>query len=82
MSNISGDINQRYFMFSKDHFDKMVDIEKKAGNSYKPGTVIVNGFPKKFTMITRDPEQYTTRYGDAKVVISGDIRKIRYTDPL
>ena len=45
------------------------------------GSVIVNGYPKKFTMITRNPETYTQRYPDAKVVISGDIRKIRYTEP-
>lgn len=77
----TNDINYRYFMFSKDHYDKIIEIEKKAGNSYKFGEVLVNGYPKKFTMITRNPETYTQRYGDAKVVISGDIRKIRYSEP-
>lgn len=77
----STDINFRYFMFSKEDYDKKTEIEKRAGNNYKFGTVMVNGFPKKFTMITRNPESYTQRYGDAKVIISGDIRKIRYTEP-
>ena len=79
--NNQNDINYRYFMFSKDHYDKTLEIEKKAGNNYKFGSVIVNGYPKKFTMITRNPETYTQRYPDAKVVISGDIRKIKYTEP-
>lgn len=76
------DINFRYFMFSKEHYDKTLEIEKKAGNKYKFGTVIVNGYPKVFTGITRNPESYSQRYGDAKVIISGDIRKIRYTEPM
>ena len=76
------DINFRYFMFSKEHYDKILEIEKKAGNNYKFGEVIVNGFPKKFTTIVRDPQTYTNRYSDAKVIISGDIRKIKYNEPL
>jgi hypothetical protein len=68
-------------MFSKDHYDKTLSIEKKSGSNYKFGTVTVNGFPKVFTSITRNPESYTKVYSDAKVVVSGDIRKIRYTEP-
>ncbi len=53
-----------------------------SGNKhYKFGTVLVNGYPKMFTSIVRDPNQYSGRYGDAKVVASGDIRKMRYTEP-
>lgn len=79
--NIMADLYQRYFMFSTEHYNKVLEIEKQNGNrNYKFGTVMVNGFPKKFTQIVRDPQNYTKLYGDAKVIISGDIRKIRYTD--
>ena len=72
----------RYFMFSKDHYDKIKEIEAKAGNrNYQFGKVIVNGYGKVFTSIVRDPSTYTIRYGDAKIICKGDIRKIRYTEP-
>lgn len=77
------DINHRFFMFSREHYDNIKAIEEKSGNrNYRFGQVYVNGVPKPFTTIVRDPNGYTTRYGDAKVVISGDIRKIRYTEPM
>lgn len=72
----------RYFMFSMEHYNKTRDIEKKCGNNnYKFGQVIVSGNYKPFTVITRDPETYSRRYSDAKIVTSGDIRKIKYTEP-
>lgn len=72
----------RYFMFSRTHYDKIKDIETKAGNiGYVSGKVIVNGEKKNFTSIVRDPEFYVSLYGDAKIICMGDIRKIRYTEP-
>ena len=72
----------RYFMFSKDHYDKIKEIEAKAGHrNYQFGKVIVNGYGKVFTSIVRDPSTDTIRYGDAKIICKGDIRKIRYTEP-
>ena len=38
----STDINFRYFMFSKEDYDKKTEIEKKAGNNYKFGTVMID----------------------------------------
>lgn len=76
------DLYTRYFLFSQDHYDKVKAIEEKAGNrNYKFGTVLVGGYPKIYTIVTRNPTAYTQRYGDAKIVLSGDIRKVRYTDP-
>ena len=69
-------------MFSHDHYEAIKETEARSGNKhYKFGTVLVNGYPKMFTSIVRDPNQYSGRYGDAKVVASGDIRKMRYTEP-
>ena len=42
---------------------------------------MVNGYGKVFTSIVRDPSTYTVRYGDAKIICKGDIRKIRYSEP-
>ncbi len=72
----------RYFMFSQEHYNLTKNIEAKSGNkSYVFGKVYVGGYPKTFTSIVRNPETYTIRYGDAKVICSGDIRNIRYTEP-
>ena len=71
----------RYFMFSTDHYNKILSIEKKSGNQYKSGMVLVAGNYKKFTSIVLDPEKYSKLYPDAKVVTCGDIRKIKYTEP-
>ena len=78
----SNDINHRYFMYSREHQDKIKEIESKGGNrNYKFGVVYINGTPRTYTSIVRDPNGYTTLYGDAKVLVSGDIRKIRFTEP-
>ena len=67
---------------TKKMLDKIKEIEAKAGNrNYQFGKVIVNGYGKVFTSIVRDPSTYTIRYGDAKIICKGDIRKIRYTEP-
>lgn len=82
MLSMSIDINQRYFMFSREHYDIIKSIEEKSGNrNYKFGQVYVNGIPKTYTSIERNPEVYSKRYGDAKVIITGNIRKIRHTEP-
>lgn len=71
----------RYFMFSHEHFLKMQELEKKAGNrNFQLGNVLVSGTFKKYTYMTRDPESYSKRYPDAKIVQSGDMRKLRFTE--
>ena len=76
------DIYIRYFLFSQEHHDKVKALEEKAGNKhYRDGNVIVAGFPKPYTAIVLRPEEYTRRFGDAKVVLCDDIRKVKYTRP-
>ena len=72
----------RYFMFSYEHYRKIIELADKNGDKNpKIGKVLVTGNYKKYTTIARDPETYSKRYSDAKIVLSGDIRKIRYTEP-
>ena len=77
------DIYTRYFLFSQSHYEKIKEIEKKAGNpNYKPGTVMVSGYFKPFTAMETRPEKYTQIHGDTKIVLVGDIRKVKYTNPV
>ena len=72
---------ERYFMFSQEHARYIKDLEAKNGNkNYRLGTVLVGGTYKPFTNIVTDPKTYTDRYSDAKIVASGDLRKIKYKD--
>lgn len=69
----------RYFMFSNEHLDKIKELAEKNGDKNpKIGKVMVAGNYKKYTYMTCDPETYSQRYSDARIVCSGDIRKIRY----
>ena len=69
----------RYFMFSNEHLDKIKELAEKNGDKNpKIGKVMVAGNYKKYTYMTRDPETYSQRYSDARIICSGDIRKIRY----
>lgn len=73
------DLYSRYFMFSNEHMQKVKDLAKKNGD-FNPifGKVLVGGQYKMYTMLTNDPESYTKRYSDARTVVSGDIRQIKY----
>lgn len=74
------DMYKRYFVFSQKQMDLRISVEKdKLGRSPKFGTVIVNGSPKVFTEIVTDMS--SCRFADAVMLISGDIRKIKYTEP-
>ena len=65
----------RYFMYSTEE----EELRKKIhGNNVSFGTVFVRGIPKRYTSIVRDPKDAKA---DAIVVISGDIRKIKYIPP-
>lgn len=67
----------RYFIFSKTQMDNMIAMAKKRGSSVpKFGTVVVNGVPKTFTLMTTSIDNL--RYTDSKVIISGDMRTIKY----
>lgn len=73
------DLYTRYFMFSNEHLKKIKDLAAKNGErNPELGKVLVAGKYKKYTYMTNDPESYCVRYSDAKTVVSGDIRKIKY----
>ena len=74
------DINTRYFMYSREHHDKINDLEAKAGNKRKLGKVFINGTTKQYTAIVRNPNEYAKLYSDAITIVTGDIRKINYTE--
>ena len=79
---MSDSMYTRYFMFSYEHSKKLEELAKKNGNmSPKLGKVMVAGNYKKYTFMTTDPERYSKLYGDARIVVSGDLRKMRYTEP-
>lgn len=78
----SDSLYTRYFMFSYEHYKKIQEMSAKNGVlNPQLGKVMVAGNYKKYTFMTRDPESYSSRYSDAKVIMSGDIRKIRYVEP-
>jgi hypothetical protein len=69
-------------MFSYEHYNKIKEMAEKNGDrNPQIGKVMVAGNYKCYTFMTRDPETYSSRYSDAKIIMSGDIRKIRYTEP-
>ena len=76
MSNIY----ERTFIFSQQQKDEKTKIETSNGGS-KPtfGTVVVRGVSKVYTDIVTPRTQ--SRYADARILISGDIRNIVYTNP-
>lgn len=76
---MTNNLYTRYFMFSHEHFNKIKELAEKNGDmNPKLGKVLVSGNFKKYTMLTNDPENYSKRYPDARIIASGDIRKIKY----
>lgn len=75
------DMYNRYFMFSQEHMRYLKELEAKQGNkNYRPSTVLVGGSYKPYTNMVTDPKVYTDRYSDARIVASGDIRKMKFTE--
>lgn len=73
------DLYTRYFMFSNEHLNKIRELASKNGDmNPKIGKVLVHGNYKKYTFMTNNPDVYSSRYADARIVVSGDIRKIKY----
>ena len=67
----------RTFVFSKTQHDEIIALEGKHDNKVKFGTVIVNGVPHIYTEMI--PTGRQSRYPDARVLIKGDIRKLKFT---
>lgn len=65
----------RYFVYSSLEEDRCKRI---YGGSYSPGNVMVRGIPKPYTDILTDLDATEP---STIVVIKGDIRKIKYTEP-
>ena len=70
------DIYNRIFIFSKEQMNRKKEIE---GKKAKFGTVIVKGSSKIYTEIVR--KITPSLPSDYEIVISGDIRKIKYFPP-
>jgi hypothetical protein len=73
--NTASSMYHRYFVYSAEEEALQIKVH---GRDASFGTVSVRGIPKRYTSIVRDPKDSKP---DAIVLISGDIRKIRYTPP-
>jgi hypothetical protein len=76
MSNIY----ERCFIFSREQMEHRISVETANGGSTpKFGSVIVNGIPKTYTDIVVSMDK--ARYSDSTLLVRGDIRTIKYTQP-
>ena len=70
------DIYNRIFIFSKEQMKRKKEIE---GKNARFGTVIVKGSSKIYTEIVRNLNGNLP--SDYEIIVSGDIRKIKYFPP-
>lgn len=70
------DIYNRIFIFSKEQAKRKKEIE---GKNARFGTVVVKGSNKTYTEILRNLNGNLP--SDYEIIISGDIRKIKYFPP-
>ena len=68
----------KYFFYSNEQLTLRRQVELRMGKKFKVGHVTVNGIKKPFTEMSSLP---TSRYADAKLIISGDPDLLRYTEP-
>lgn len=68
--------NIRYFIFSRTQLNLQKEVARKLGKNFASNKVYSNGQALEFTEIIKDPNN--SRYADAKVVASGDIKKMKY----
>ena len=76
---MASDLYHRIFVYSAQQAKALKEIHEVNGNRYHLGTVIINGAERKYTSIVRDISE--VQYSDARTLIEGDIRHIRYTSP-
>lgn len=69
----------RYFLYSASQYKERLDIEKKIGKIFVPGTVFYQGKKYQFTEMTDDPNKCI--YADCKVVAQGYIEDMKYNLP-
>lgn len=75
MDTKTSSMYHRYFVYSAEEEALQIKVH---GTNTLFGTVSVRGVPKRYTSIVRDPKDSKS---DAIILISGDIRKIKYTPP-
>ena len=73
------DMYKRDFVYSREQKKDKEKIFAKINKVYTPGSVIVKGRTKPFTDIVLDINKFA--YSDAQLVVSGDIRQIKYVAP-
>lgn len=71
------DIWKRTFVFSREQQDRKKSIDIKMGKNPEFGTVLVNGTPKVYTDIVTDMTK--VKFADSIALITGDIRRIKFT---
>lgn len=67
----------RYFMFSREQKKMQQEMSRRIGKNFVPKKVFVNGQEKEYTEILKDSNK--SRYTDAILVASGDLKQIKYT---
>jgi len=74
MSNIY----ERTFVYSQKQKEEMTKIQTANGGAKpKLGTVIIRGVKKEYTEMLAASR--SSRYPDARILITGDLRNISYT---
>lgn len=67
-----------YFLYSDEHLKEQNSILNKVGKQFNPGTVVVNGKRKNFTIISET--KTIARFIDIKIVAEGNIDDFVFTD--
>lgn len=73
-------IYERCFIYSREQYNRIMSVNKKTGRKFAFGKVIINGIPKIYTdkLVSMDKAVFA----DSILLIKGDIRKIKYTEPI
>lgn len=68
----------KYFLYSREQYQKRLEIESKIGRKYIPGTVIIGGRERRFTEMS---DKFNPRFKDAEIVYHGDPKNVKFTMP-
>lgn len=72
-------MSEKYFLYSQDQFNEKKQILEKSNKTFIPGSVVVNGIKKDFTMLSDTAT--IPRFYDAKVIAKGNPSNFTYTMP-
>lgn len=74
-------IYERCFVYSPTQKDDLIRTRQiNSTRKIKLGTVIINGVPKDYTDMITDMSK--ARYSDSILVAKGDIRRMKFTEPV